>query len=240
VLAWQLTKASSKSSINYTAEQRSCGVFCHGPLLRLVQTTPGIFNDSKEFVDMPMKVSPELIHSSFKAAFPELAADPLASQPANHPAGNVSRERVVEFLGTYFGQPGGGLISGGTPPDWMAQPSVATSQPNATIRAFVLGANDVWKVLYRETNATLFPGKKPSSQSSLLPPANPVIVPGERFREQYYWDTLWIVRGLIRSGMVATAQGMVENLVAFVERYGFVPNGGRVYYLQRSQPPVLA
>lgn len=23
-------------------------------------------------------------------------------------------------------------------------------------------------------------------------------------------------------------------------RYGFVPNGGRIYYLQRSQPPLLS
>ncbi len=32
------------------------------------------------------------------------------------------------------------------------------------------------------------------------------VVPGARFREVYYWDSLWAVRGLLASGMHATAQ----------------------------------
>lgn len=32
---------------------------------------------------------------------------------------------------------------------------------------------------------------------------------------------------------------MISNMFALVEAYGFVPNGGRVYYLNRSQPPML-
>ena len=35
-------------------------VFCEGDLLDAVQTT-GIFQDSKEFVDMPMRQDPEVI-----------------------------------------------------------------------------------------------------------------------------------------------------------------------------------
>lgn len=33
---------------------------------------------------------------------------------------------------------------------------------------------------------------------------------------------------------------MIENFAYMVEKYGFIPNGGRVYYLKRSQPPFLA
>ena len=40
--------------------------------------------------------------------------------------------------------------------------------------------------------------------------------------------------------MHETAQGVVQNLLDFVEAFGFVPNGGRVYYLTRSQPPLLS
>ncbi|VDM78787.1 unnamed protein product [Strongylus vulgaris] len=40
--------------------------------------------------------------------------------------------------------------------------------------------------------------------------------------------------------MYNTTKAMIENLASAVERFGFVPNGGRVYYLQRSQPPLLA
>ncbi|EPB78223.1 hypothetical protein ANCCEY_02691, partial [Ancylostoma ceylanicum] len=40
--------------------------------------------------------------------------------------------------------------------------------------------------------------------------------------------------------MYNTTKAMIENLGSLVERFGFVPNGGRVYYLRRSQPPLLA
>uniref|UniRef100_A0A0A9X6L3 Trehalase n=1 Tax=Lygus hesperus TaxID=30085 RepID=A0A0A9X6L3_LYGHE len=39
--------------------------------------------------------------------------------------------------------------------------------------------------------------------------------------------------------MYGTVKGMLENFMTIVERYGFIPNGGRVYYLMRSQPPLL-
>lgn len=39
--------------------------------------------------------------------------------------------------------------------------------------------------------------------------------------------------------MTTTVRGMIENLLTSVSLYGFVPNGGRVYYLDRSQPPLL-
>jgi alpha,alpha-trehalase len=39
--------------------------------------------------------------------------------------------------------------------------------------------------------------------------------------------------------MYDTTRGVLENFLSMVEKYGFVPNGGRVYYVQRSQPPLL-
>lgn len=43
---------------------------------------------------------------------------------------------------------------------------------------------------------------------TLLPLPAWGIIPGARFREIYYWDTLWVVRGLLVSGMHATAQAL--------------------------------
>ena len=40
--------------------------------------------------------------------------------------------------------------------------------------------------------------------------------------------------------MLATAQGVVENLLFLCSAHGFVPNGARSYYLNRSQPPLLS
>ena len=62
---------------------------------------------------------------------------------------------------------------------------------------------------------------------------------GGRFREFYYWDTYWIIQGLLLSEMYDTTRGILRNFLSMVDTYGFVPNGGRVYYVQRSQPPLL-
>lgn len=40
--------------------------------------------------------------------------------------------------------------------------------------------------------------------------------------------------------MFDTARGMLENFLSVIDRYGFIPNGGRVYYLARSHPPLLS
>ena len=68
----------------------------------------------------------------------------------------------------------------------------------------------------------------------------PFVVPGGRFREGYYWDSYWIVKGLLRSGLKETAKGIVRNFLDDVRNFGYVPNGNRTYYAGRSQPPLLA
>jgi len=40
--------------------------------------------------------------------------------------------------------------------------------------------------------------------------------------------------------MVETAKAMTRNFASIINRYGFVPNGGRIYYTNRSHPPLLA
>jgi hypothetical protein len=65
------------------------------------------------------------------------------------------------------------------------------------------------------------------------------VVPGGRFEESYYWDSYWIIRGLLICDMTETAWGVISNLLEDVTNFGFVPNGGRIYYLDRSQPPLL-
>lgn len=56
---------------------------------------------------------------------------------------------------------------------------------------------------------------------------------GDRFRETYYWDSYWVIRGLIVSKMVPSAKFLVQNLLYMLNEIGFVPNGARVYYLNR-------
>lgn len=75
---------------------------------------------------------------------------------------------------------------------------------------------------------------------SILRRKHAVVIPGGRFRESYYWDSYWIVLGLLACDMKDTARGLVQNLLDDVADFGFVPNGGRIYYLNRSQPPLLS
>ena len=67
----------------------------------------------------------------------------------------------------------------------------------------------------------------------------PYVVPGGRFNEMYGWDSYFILRGLLRDGMVREAQGMADDFLYEVRNYGKVLNANRSYYLTRSQPPFL-
>ncbi|KAJ6714295.1 TREHALASE [Salix viminalis] len=67
-----------------------------------------------------------------------------------------------------------------------------------------------------------------------------VVVPGSRFIEVYYWDSYWVIRGLLASKMYETAKAIVTNFIFLVDTYGYVLNGSRAYYTNRSQPPLLS
>lgn len=53
------------------------------------------------------------------------------------------------------------------------------------------------------------------------------------FSQVYYWDSFWILRGLLLSEMFSTARGILLNFVRLIELYGMIPNGGRTYYTNR-------
>lgn len=58
--------------------------------------------------------------------------------------------------------------------------------------------------------------------TSTLPVKRPFVVPGGRFREFYYWDSYFVIRGLLLSDMDSLARGMIENFLDFVDTYGFM------------------
>lgn len=72
-----------------------------------------------------------------------------------------------------------------------------------------------------------------------LPYPYTVPCPDNMFLEMYYWDTYFTNVGLISEGRVELAKSNVDNMLWMVEKYGFMPNGNRNYYLNRSQPPFL-
>lgn len=76
---------------------------------------------------------------------------------------------------------------------------------------------------------------------TLLGLPHPYTVPSVSgmFQEMYYWDTFFTNEGLLADGLTEQARNNTDNLLAMVERFGFVPNGSRTWYLNRSQPPYL-
>jgi alpha,alpha-trehalase len=67
----------------------------------------------------------------------------------------------------------------------------------------------------------------------------PYVVPGGMFNEMYGWDSYFIIRGLLESGRIDLARGMVENFFFEIGHYGALLNANRAYMLTRSQPPFL-
>ena len=56
----------------------------------------------------------------------------------------------------------------------------------------------------------------------------------------YYWDTYFTNIGLMLSGRHMQAKFNVDNMLYLVDKYGFMPNGNRTFYLGKSQPPFLS
>ena len=65
-------------------------------------------------------------------------------------------------------------------------------------------------------------------------PKYPFVVPGGRFREYFYWDNYFIIQGLLVSEMYDSALNTIYNILGNIEKYGYMPNGARIYLLSRT------
>ena len=89
-----------------------------------------------------------------------------------------------------------------------------------------------WNECIRETK---------SDDGTLIGLPYPYTVPSkEAFNELYYRDTYFTNAGLIKSEKAELAKNNTDNILYLVDKYGFMPNGNRTYYLNRSQPPFLS
>ncbi len=104
-----------------------------------------------------------------------------------------------------------------------------THKPPATkeLKAYLIA---MWDVLCKKL-------EDPSPHSTLISLPNPHIVPGGRFRECFYWDSYYSALGLAVEGQVSRIQAMADNFSFLIKKFGFIPNGNRVYFTTRSQPP---
>ncbi len=56
-------------------------------------------------------------------------------------------------------------------------------------------------------------------------------------RPSDYWDSYWIVQGLIQSELYDIVKDTLENFMDELENFGFIPNGGRIYCTYRVVMP---
>ncbi len=84
------------------------------------------------------------------------------------------------------------------------------------------------------------PADEARHQSTRIALPYPYVVPGGRFAEIYYWDSYFTMLGLLAHNRQMDALNMVNNFAWLINRYGYIPNGNRTYYLSRSQPPFFA
>jgi alpha,alpha-trehalase len=187
---------------------------------------------------MPLLTSPAAATSAFDA----LPPDPSTGLP--------SLPALRAYVAAHFG-PAGSDYEPAAPPDHapVPPPSFLPRVPEGPIREGAARVHALWPALCRKaTEASAPPSTDPSSfftrtrTSTLLATPGFSIVPGDRFRESYYWDAHWTVRGLLASGCGQTAAAVVSTLVHLAKASPFssVPNGARFYYLNRSQPPLLS
>ncbi|GAB7366783.1 hypothetical protein MBLNU230_g0734t1 [Neophaeotheca triangularis] len=195
-------------------------IYCQGEILREIQLARP-FEDSKTFVDLPtIRPLDEVI-----AAFNQLEK-PLSNNT-----------ELNDFLSTYFGQAGSELAA--IPTDELeTNPVFLEHVESDVLRSFVEQVIDIWPDLTREYVGA---GNCSGCVSSFIPVNRTFVVAGGRFREAYYWDSFWIIEGLLRTqgSFTEISKNIIENFLDVIEEYGFLPNGLRRYYLNRSQPPVL-
>ncbi|XP_006890899.1 PREDICTED: trehalase [Elephantulus edwardii] len=196
-------------------------IYCHGDLLHEVQMAK-LFPDDKQFVDMPLSMAPDKVLLDFS----ELAK-------ANN--NNISRQQLQEFVNSHF-QAVGQELEPWTPEDWKDSPRFLQKISDAKLRAWARELHQLWRKLGKKMKPEVL---NHPDQFSLIYAEHPFIVPGGRFLEFYYWDSYWVMEGLLLSEMPETVKGMLQNFLNLVTTYGHIPNGNRVYYLQRSQPPLL-
>uniref|UniRef100_A0A3B3SUQ1 Trehalase n=3 Tax=Paramormyrops kingsleyae TaxID=1676925 RepID=A0A3B3SUQ1_9TELE len=198
-------------------------IYCTGEILKQVQMTR-LFDDDKHFVDMKLQKDPGEVLDAFR------------NLTSVSPGGSVHPAVLRDFIMEYF-EPPGQEFEPWTPTDWHDGPQFLSKIADAELRSWAGKLHQLWKSLGRKIRLDV--RDRPELYSLIYTP-HPFIVPGGRFREIYYWDSYWVINGLLLSEMQDTAKGMIQNFLYLVDRYGFVPNGSRRYYERRSQPPFLA
>jgi alpha,alpha-trehalase len=85
----------------------------------------------------------------------------------------------------------------------------------------------------------------PKDDESLLGLPKRYLVPSYRektgfdYNELYYWDSYFMVQGMLDAEHRELVEGILEDLMELFKRFKVIPNASRTYLTGRSQPPFL-
>lgn len=65
----------------------------------------------------------------------------------------------------------------------------------------------------------------------------PSIADGIFWRDMFYWDSYFIILGILEEGQVKLAKGIVENFKFLYDKFSIIPSRNRYYNIGISQPP---
>ena len=192
-------------------------IWGHGALLDAIQRSR-IFDDSKTFVDLKLKYPEEKVIQAFWKL-------PGAPKP--------NRSDLRQFVEDYFSMEQNLEFEDWDPQDWIEHPKYLDSLKRPALIYVGHEINKLWNFLSKKCSKDLEVNSKLFSKLFLH---HGFVMPGGRFREIYYWDTYWIIKGLLVSGMYETVEGILGNFLEQIRRFGHIPNGTRIYYERRTQP----
>ncbi|HET6864232.1 MAG TPA: trehalase family glycosidase [Candidatus Saccharimonadales bacterium] len=85
----------------------------------------------------------------------------------------------------------------------------------------------------------------PKDDESLVGLPKPYLVPSFAkdnefdYNELYYWDSYFMVQGMLDADHKDLVTGILEDLVTIFKRFKIIPNASRLYLTSRTQPPFL-
>nr|WJO90075.1 trehalase-3 [Ceratobasidium cereale] len=234
----------AKNEFGETLQDHSGDIFCQGLAIHLMADAMN-HKDSKEFVDRASKMDGSKFNNEL-----------------NHLIGNTLSDdfTVKKFLDEInknyeLFKPGAELHLYNNTRFPNTPAFIAQIRPQARLlRGWSKIVHHYWNNLDRTMRQMYSgylipgPGSTPPDKgktiqekysTSLIRLEHPFVVAGGRFREQYYWDSFFIMEGLLVANMSYLARTTILNFMDQIKAYGFIPNGGRKYYLNRSQPPLF-
>lgn len=136
-----------------------------------------LYEDDKTFVDLALKYNESTIVANFEAL---------------NITGNVGGNETLiaqlhEFVSNNFEN--GTEFEPWNPTDWEANPPFLQDITDPLLRGWANDLHSFWKELGRKIKEEVNTEK---DMFSMYYVSHPVIVPGGRFKEFYYWDSYWI------------------------------------------------